>query len=79
MKRCQGFAAGPATAAIIPAGGVTALAAENGWEITVYPIRMLVNGDVFQLQCASISETRTNTHALSAKNYTSHYSFSNTL
>lgn len=48
MKRVQGFAAGLLTAAIIMAGGVTAFAAGNGWNITVYPIKALVNSEVFQ-------------------------------
>ena len=48
MKRMQGFVAGLLTAAIIMASGVTALAAGNGWGITVYPIKVLVNGEVFQ-------------------------------
>ena len=42
IKRMQGFVAGLLTAAIIMAGGVTALAAGNGWDITVYPIKVLV-------------------------------------
>lgn len=49
MKRVQGFVAGLLTAAVIMAGGVTALAVGNGWDITVYPIKVLVNGEVFQL------------------------------
>lgn len=36
------------TAAIIMADGVTALAAGNSWDITIYPIKVLVNGEVFQ-------------------------------
>lgn len=53
MKRVQGFVAGLVTAAIIMAGGVTAFAAGNGWDITVYPIKVLVNGEVFQPTDAS--------------------------
>lgn len=48
MKRVQRFVAGLLTAAIIMAGSVTAFAAGNGWDITVYPIKVLVNGEVFQ-------------------------------
>lgn len=48
MKRVQGFVAGLLTAAIIMAGSVTVLAAGNGWNITVYPIKVLVNDEVFQ-------------------------------
>lgn len=44
MKRVQGFAAGLLTAALVMAGGVTALATENGRNITVYPIKVLVKG-----------------------------------
>ena len=53
MKRVQGFAAGLIAAAIIMAGGVTARAAGNGWNITIYPIKVLVNGEVFQPTDAS--------------------------
>ena len=48
MEKVQGFVAGLVMAAIIMAGGVTALAAGNSWNITVYPIKVLVNGEVFQ-------------------------------
>lgn len=40
MKRVQGFVAGLLTAAVIMAYGVTAFAAGNGWNITVYPIKV---------------------------------------
>lgn len=53
MKLVQGFVAGLLTAAIIMAGSVTAFAAGNGWDITVYPIKVLVNGEVFQPTDAS--------------------------
>ena len=53
MKRVQGFVAGLLTAAIIVAGSVTAFAAGNGWKITVYPIKVLVNGKEFQPTDAS--------------------------
>lgn len=53
MKRFQGFVAGLLTAAVIMACGVTAFAAGNGWDITVYPIKVLVNGEVFQPTDAS--------------------------
>lgn len=53
MKRVQGFVAGLLTAAVIMVCGVTALAAGNGWDITVYPIKVLVNGEVFQPTDAS--------------------------
>ena len=53
MKRVQGFVAGLLTAAVIMAYGVTAFAAGNGWNITVYPIKVLVNGEVLQPTDAS--------------------------
>ena len=53
MKRVQRFVAGLLTAAIIMAGSVTAFAAGNGWNITVYPIKVLVNGEVLQPTDAS--------------------------
>lgn len=53
MKRFQGFLAGLVPAAIIMAGGMTAFAAGSGWDITVYPIRVLVNSEVFQLTNAN--------------------------
>ena len=53
MKRVQGFVAGLLTAAAIMAYGVTAFAAGNGWNITVYPIKVLVNGEVLQPTDAS--------------------------
>ncbi len=53
MKRVQRFVAGLLTAAIIMVGSVTAFAAGNGWKITVYPIKVLVNGEEFQPTDAS--------------------------
>ena len=53
MKRVQGFVAGLLTAAVIMAYGVTAFAAGNGWNITMYPIKVLVNGEVLQPTDAS--------------------------